>query len=71
MGILDEILYGYVLRSSRQEKALERILEREEAFHRATPEVEVHTAASPRQFEISSVLSENWFLGDSPADEEP
>jgi len=68
---VDEILYGYVLRSSRQEKALERILEREEAFHPATLEVEVHTAASPRQFEISSVLSENWFLGDSPADEEP
>ena len=68
---VDEILYGYVLRSSRQEKALERILALEQEFHRATLDVEVHTASSPHQFEISSVLSENWFIGDSPVDEEP
>jgi hypothetical protein len=60
---VEEILFGYVARGSVQEQAMERILSKEEDFHRAVLEVLLTTKAEGRlQLEISRVLSDDWFI---------
>jgi hypothetical protein len=60
---VEEILFGYVARGSVQEQAMERILSKEEDFHRAVLEVLLTTKAEGHlQLEISRVLSDDWFI---------
>jgi hypothetical protein len=67
---VDEILFGYVARGSVQEQAMERIISKEEDFHRAVLEVLLTTKAEGRlQLEISRVLSDDWFIGDNYYDD--
>jgi len=62
-------LYGYTKRGSPQLKAIKRILSTGESMHRVTLEIKKLPEAGDRQYEISRVFSENWFLGDEPFDE--
>lgn len=67
---VDEILFGYVARGSVQEQAMERIISKEEHFHRAVLEVLLTTKAKGRlQLEISRVLSDDWFIGSAHYDD--
>ena len=60
---VDEILFGYVARGSAQEQAMERIISKEEDFHRAVLDVLLTTKAEGRlQLEISRILSDDWFI---------
>ena len=59
-----EILFGYVARGSVQDQAMERIMAKEQDVHRATIEVLIGEKTNGRmQFEISRVLSDDWFIG--------
>lgn len=63
---VDEILFGYVARGSVQEQAMERIISKEENYHRAAIEILLTTKAKGRtQFDISRVLSDDWFIGET------
>ena len=67
---VDEILFGYVARGSVQEQAMERIISKEENFHRATLEVLLTAKVKGRlQLEISRVLSDDWFIGSAYYDD--
>ena len=65
----DEVLLGYCRKSSPQARAMERIVEADNAggaapsLNRATVEILRVEGASSRQFEISRVLAEDWIVG--------
>ncbi|QTN33070.1 hypothetical protein HZ994_12340 [Akkermansiaceae bacterium] len=63
-----DIIYAYAKRDSPQDRAMRKILSAEEEVHRATLAIRAHPDGGPRQFRISSVLAENWVLGDTPYD---
>lgn len=61
---VDEILFGYAARNSVQEEAMDRIMAKEEEFHRAIIEVSITKEQGRKQFEISRVLADDWLAGD-------
>ncbi len=65
---VDEIMFGYASRGSAQEKALERILSKEEPFHRAMISIRVSEKQGRMQFEISRVIADDWFIGETSFD---
>lgn len=62
---VDEILFGYAARGSIQEKAMERIISKEEEVHRAALKILIPKTQGRMQFEISQVLADDWFIGES------
>lgn len=64
-----DILYGYAKRGSPQDKALTRILDTEEPFHRATLRIRKDAESAKKQFQISGVVAENWVVGSADFDE--
>ena len=67
---VDEILFGYAARGSVQEQAMDRIISKEENFHRAVLDVFLTSQAKGRlQLEISRVLSDDWFIGSTYYDD--
>jgi hypothetical protein len=67
---VDEILFGYAARGSAQEEALNRIISNEEdVSHRATLKILTTKEQGRMQFEISRVLADDWFIGESHFDE--
>lgn len=66
---VEEVFYGYAARGSAQEKAMDRILSNETEFHRATLEILDTRAPVLKQFEISRVFSDDWFIGETHLDE--
>ena len=61
---VDEILFGYVARGSAQEKAMDKIILKEEDFHRATLEILTTREQGRMRFEISRVYADDWFIGE-------
>lgn len=61
---VDEILFGYAARGSAQEEAMDRIVAKEEEFHRAIIELSINQEQGSKQFEISRVLADDWLMGD-------
>jgi len=66
---VDDILFGYAARGSAQEKAMDRILSKEEELHRASLKILTAKEQGRMQFEISRVLADDWFIGESHFDE--
>ena len=66
----DTIMLGYARLGSPQHRAMDRILANEEPLHRATLKLEHKGTEEARQFEIISVLAEDWVLGETPYDED-
>ena len=66
---IPDLLYGYVKPGSSQDKALRRIIDTDETVHRATLNLIKQPGSGPRQFEISSVVAENWIIGKKNFDE--
>jgi hypothetical protein len=66
---VDEILYGYVARGSAQEKAMDWILSNGAGLRRAALEILTTWEPGPKQFEISRVFSDDWFIGETHLDE--
>ena len=66
---VEDLLYGYAKHGSSQHKAITRILSSEQPFHRATLRIVKNPESGARQFEISSVVAENWIVGDDDFDE--
>lgn len=64
-----EIMYGYVIRESAQHQALVRIISTESKLHRATLGITSLPDAGERQYQITRVLSESWFVTDEAFDE--
>lgn len=66
---VDEILFGYAERGSAQEKAMDLITSKEEEVHRASLKILTTREQGRMQFEISSVLADDWFIGETHFDE--
>ncbi len=64
------IILGYARLGSPQHRAIERILANEDPLHRVTLKLEHKGTEETRQFEIISVLAEDWVLGETPYDED-
>jgi hypothetical protein len=71
MGSLDteELLTGYCRVGSPQAEAIRWMFSKGEKLNRATLEIRRVEGGSPRQFEITRVLAEDWVMGDKPFDE--
>ncbi|MEP2775148.1 MAG: hypothetical protein ABJQ29_02390 [Luteolibacter sp.] len=66
---VDNVIYGYAKRGSRQEKALTRMLGAGGSIPRATIGLHSADGAGERQFEISRVYAEDWSIGAQAYDE--
>ncbi len=66
----DTIMLGYARLGSPQHRAMDRILANEDPLHRATLKLDHKGTEETRQFEIVSVLAEDWVIGDTPYDED-
>lgn len=66
---VDEILFGYAARGSAQEKAMDWILSKEEEVHRAALRILIPKIKGRMQFEISQVIADDWFIGETEFDE--
>ena len=67
---LETFMLGYARLGSPQHRAMDRILANVEPLHRATLKLEHKGTEEARQFEIISVLAEDWVLGETPYDED-
>lgn len=65
---VEEVLLGYCEKNSAQDSALKRILSKGGQMARAMVEIQRAENALPRQFIISSVLAEDWVMGEKPFD---
>ncbi len=65
----ETVMLGYVRIGSPQHLAVESILKSEQSLHRATFRLARKGTEETRQFEIISVLAEDWVTGETPFDE--
>lgn len=64
----EEILMGYCQRNSAQARAMEALIGRGGALSRTTLDLRRREGGKERQFEITSVVAEDWLVGDKAFD---
>jgi len=66
---VDQLMFGYCKIGSTQETAIQRLIQDARGPIRAVLKIQRPEGASSRQFEIVSVLAQNWIIGPVPFDQ--